>query len=84
MSSVNRQNATIMSIDEIGQLIKTRRKLFRLTQLDLAEMTGVSHNTIRKIERGKANPTIEVLSKLGTVLGYQIDLNIPHTPNQPA
>jgi transcriptional regulator with XRE-family HTH domain len=68
-----------MSIQEIGALVRERRNLFRLTQLDLAEMTGVSHNTIRKIERGQTNPTVEVLSKLGEVLGFQIELTIPHT-----
>jgi len=68
-----------MSIKEIGALVRERRKLFQLTQQDLSEMTEVSHNTIRKIERGKANPTIEVLLKLGRVLGFQVDLKIPHT-----
>ncbi len=46
-------------------------------------MADVSHNTIRKIELGRANPTVGVLSKLGKVLGFRLELNIPHTINHP-
>lgn len=70
-----------MSIDEIGQLVRGRRKQFHLTQLDLSEMADISHNTIRKIERGETNPTVDVLSKLGNVLGFPVELVIPHTIN---
>jgi len=63
----------------MGTLIAQRRKLFTLTQDDLAEMAGISANSVRKIERGQTNPTVEILLKLGQVLGFRIELTIPHT-----
>ena len=48
----------------IGEQIRLRRKELMITQPDLADIAGVSVNTLYKIERGQANPTIEVLSKI--------------------
>lgn len=68
-----------MTIEEIGTLVSQRRKLFTLTQDDLAEMASVSSNTVRKIERGQTNPTVEILLKLGDVLGFRMELTVPHS-----
>jgi transcriptional regulator with XRE-family HTH domain len=68
-----------MTVEEIGTLVGQRRKLFTLTQDDLAKMAGISANSVRKIERGQTNPTVETLLKLGEVLGFRIELTIPHT-----
>lgn len=68
-----------MSIETIGTLVSERRKLFGLTQDDLAEMADISPNTVRKVERGQANPTVETLLSLGRILGFQLELTIPHT-----
>jgi transcriptional regulator with XRE-family HTH domain len=45
-----------MSLQEIGELIKHRRDQLKITQPDLAEIAGISINTLYKIEKGKANP----------------------------
>lgn len=66
-----------MGFSRIGKTIKLRRKQFNLTQGDLAEIAGVSHNTIYKIERNQANPTIQVLANIGEVLGLEIGFSIP-------
>lgn len=68
-----------MTILDIGILVSQRRKLFKLTQEDLAEMANISPTSVRKIERGQTNPTVEILLKLGEVLGFRIELTIPHT-----
>lgn len=70
-----------MLFPELGKQIKTRRKILRITQPDLAEMAGISVNTLYKIEKGKANPTLKVLDKLGRVLGMEIKFEIKK-PNQ--
>lgn len=61
---------------EIGNILKTRRKELRITQPDLAEMAGISVNTLYKIERGQANPTLKVLTKLLDILGMEINLEV--------
>ncbi|KJF44169.1 helix-turn-helix domain-containing protein [Draconibacterium sediminis] len=65
-----------MSVLEIGEQIKARRKTLRITQPDLAEMAEISVNTLYKIERGQANPTIEILNKIANVLGMEIKLEV--------
>jgi DNA-binding helix-turn-helix protein len=47
-----------------------------ITQPDLADIAGISINTLYKIERGQANPTIEVLGKILDVLGLEITVGV--------
>lgn len=39
---------------ELNEVIKSRRKVLAISQLDLAEMAEVSLATVKDIERGKA------------------------------
>ena len=63
-----------MTIKEIGVVIKERRQLLGLVQPDLAEMAQLSINTLYKIERGEANPSVKVLNKLAEVLGLELSI----------
>lgn len=69
-------NHTIMLVQEIGETIKKRRKQLRITQPNLAELAEVSPNTIYKLERGQANPTIEIIGKIADVLGMELTIQI--------
>lgn len=60
----------------IGEQIRLRRKELMITQPDLADIAGISVNTLYKIERGQANPTIEVLGKILNVLGLEITVGV--------
>lgn len=64
----------------IGQRLRERRKSLRLTQRELAAYAELSHNTIYKIERGQANPTLGVLLKLADVLGLELSLQAKQLP----
>jgi transcriptional regulator with XRE-family HTH domain len=59
---------------EVGKMIKERRKALKITQPDLADLAKISVNTLYKIERGVANPTIDILEKIVEVLGLEIKL----------
>jgi transcriptional regulator with XRE-family HTH domain len=65
-----------MELLQIGEIIKERRNSLRINQLNLAEMAGISKNTLYKIERGQANPTIEVLKKIADILGLEIKMEV--------
>lgn len=65
-----------MLVKEIGEAIKNRRKELSITQPHLAELANVSINTLYKLERGQANPSLEVLNKLADVLGMEIALEV--------
>ena len=53
----------------IGTQIKERRKSLRVTQRQLADLSGVGINTLTKIERNEANPSLSVLNKILDTLG---------------
>lgn len=61
-----------MLVQQIGEAIKNRRKELGITQPHLAELAGVSTNSLYKIERGQANPTLETLLQLAEVLGMEL------------
>lgn len=54
---------------QIGQRIAARRRAARLTQAALANASGLSHATIRAIERGVRNPSDASLEALADALG---------------
>ncbi len=58
----------------LGKQIVNRRKQLKITQADLAEMSGVSLRTVNSIENGNANPSIDVLSRVLEPIGLIITL----------
>jgi y4mF family transcriptional regulator len=65
-----------MSDNRVGQAIRDRRKELGITQPNLAEVAGVSTNTLYKLEKGQGNPTLDVLNKLAEVLGMELKLEV--------
>jgi transcriptional regulator with XRE-family HTH domain len=63
-----------MTLTEIGQKLRTRRKLLRLRQRDLAEFAGVTLRGLTDLERGQANPTLRQIGKIADVLGLELCL----------
>ena len=58
---------------ELRDLMKQRRKYLKLSQRDLAEMAEISLSTIKDIERGKGNPSLETVNKIIKILGMKIE-----------
>jgi transcriptional regulator with XRE-family HTH domain len=52
--------------------MKSRRDTLSLSQLDLAEMAGISLATVKDIERGKGNPSLATIQKVLDVLGMEM------------
>lgn len=48
----------------------------KITQPHLAELAGVSTNTLHNLERGRGNPSLNVLNKLALVLGMELKLEV--------
>ena len=57
---------------ELRDTIKYRREQTNLSQKDLAEMSGVSLATVKDIERGKCNPSLQTVEKILAVLGMEV------------
>jgi len=58
---------------EIGQIIKSYRKMLNLTQFQLAEMVEIDEKQLGKIERGVHYPSVPTFLKLLKILN--IDIN---------
>ena len=65
----------------LGKSMQSRRKALRVTQSQLADLAGISVNTLYKIERGQANPTLETLTKIADPLGMEIYLRVKDLEN---
>jgi transcriptional regulator with XRE-family HTH domain len=65
-----------MKIKEIGIDIKKRRNFLRITQHDLAEITGISRRSLQYIEKGQMNPSIEQLEKILDAIGLEIVIRV--------
>lgn len=63
-------------MNNIGQIIRARRKELGLTQNTLALLSQVGINTIVSIERGSKSPSIDTLTKVTDVLGLDVKLVI--------
>jgi len=63
-------------MSSIGQQIKERRKSLKVTQRQLAELSGVGINTLTKIERGEANPSLKILERILDTLGLELSSTI--------
>lgn len=57
----------------IGAEIKKARKAKKLSQFELAELTGVDEKQIYRIETGLSSPKLENFLKISDVLELKID-----------
>ena len=60
----------------IGAQIKQRRKQLKVTQRQLADLSGVGINTLTKIERDEANPTLSLLNRILDTLGLELTVSV--------
>lgn len=60
--------------ERIGQQIAELRKAKGMTLVQLSELSGITFQNITKIEHGKYNVSIDILTKLCNVLGAEINI----------
>jgi y4mF family transcriptional regulator len=65
-----------MHPEDLVITLKDRRETLKITQEDLAELADVGLRTLKAIESGKGNPTLNTLNKLADVLGMELKLEI--------
>jgi len=65
-----------MNQQEIGTIIKERRKQLKVNQQTLADLAGVGINTLVAIERGEGNPQLSTLLTILDTLGLQMNITL--------
>ena len=68
-------------MENLGNIIKERRKTLSITQRELAALSEVGINTLTKIERGEANPSLKVIMNILNTLGLEMDIKIKNGKN---
>lgn len=63
----------------LGERIRERRILLKVTQSELADIAGVSVRTVISLENNTGNPSLEVLSRIADVLGLEVVLQIKNS-----
>lgn len=64
---------------DIGKVIKERRALLGISQQDLSDYSGVGISTVKDLERGVGNPSIDTLKKILDVVGLEVILQVKQT-----
>ncbi len=60
----------------IGSQIRERRKVLNITQTELADLAGISINTVVAVERGQGDPKISTYLSICEVLGLEIETKL--------
>ena len=61
---------------DLREIVKERRAILGISQLDLAEMAGISLATVKDIERGAGNPSMKTVTRILEVLGLEMQFRI--------
>lgn len=57
----------------VGKNIRIRREERRLSQKEMAKMTGISQAMLCQIERGTKNPSIQIGKEIADILGCSME-----------
>ena len=57
---------------DLGEYIRTKRKLYNLTQMELAERSGVGVRFVRELERGKATVQLDEVNMVLALFGEEL------------
>jgi len=66
----------VMKKEELGKLIRARRKVLNLTIGKLAEYTGLSRTTISDIELGKIHSRLDVINEILRFLNLEMKIEV--------
>jgi len=56
----------------IGQATRRMRKIVGKSQVEFAELLGITLRILREIEKDQGNPTLKTLQKIGILYGLKI------------
>ena len=67
-----RNYQSAVNMKTLGMQIKERRKALKITQKALADLAGISINTVVAAERGQGDPKISTYLAICNVLGLKL------------
>lgn len=73
----------VRTLDDLGQVIRDRRKRLGWSQLKLAELVGVSRPWVISLEKGRPGADVARVLKAMAVMGLKLDVRQPAQPAEP-
>ncbi len=70
------KHRSILSLQDLADTLKNRRKELDITQKQLADFCDLSHNGISRIELGDSDVKLSTLLKMSKLLGFTIVLDM--------
>ena len=61
---------------EFANLLQSTRKKLKISQKELAKITGIQQSSISKIESGKYNPSILLIQRIANGLGKKVIIRL--------
>lgn len=62
---------------QTGSRLRELRSLLGVTQVEMAQRAGVTVQTVKSLENGRHNPSLETAQKLASAYGTTIDALFP-------
>lgn len=69
----------VRTLDEIGRLVRQRRREFHLTQAQLASQAQTTRHVISRLETGKGDVGTRLLLRILDALQWNLELRLPRT-----
>ncbi|PFG28835.1 predicted transcriptional regulator [Corynebacterium renale] len=64
----------LTTAEEIGARVRATRKHYRITQVQLAELSGLSDKTVRDIEHGTGTASLAAVIAVLNVVGLRLEV----------
>lgn len=68
--------ASVSVRSAVAQELKSARRERKMTQQELADLSGTQKSNISRLESGKYNPTLDFLVKVAGSLGRQVRVDL--------
>lgn len=66
------------TVTHLSKSLETRRKSLGLSQIELANLAGVSARFMYDLESGKKSVSLDKFLAVAKVLGYELELTVAH------
>ena len=67
-----------------GEKISKLKKAKKMSQIELAKITGISRDAISKYERGDVSPSVEYAKRIAEALGVSLDYLVSDSEQEEA
>ena len=77
-------NSAFAVFMKLGEKITKLKKIRKMSQVELAEKTGISRDAISKYERNDVSPSVEYAKRIADILGVSLDYLVSDSDQEEA